>query len=154
MENGFYSLTEIDSEFKLENLRIIRNECREYMTRYNDEISKQQQRQWFDSLDKTKIFPYLFLENYYGACLTFIGYGMIQLENGVSSLSAGLSKNNQGMGLGKILFENLIEKSKEMNCASIELEVLKTNIRAYKLYEKLGFKVANENDNIYHMKLT
>ena len=57
MENGFYSLTEIDSEFKLENLRIIRNECREYMTRYNDEISKhekqlKEKRDYLNSLNR------------------------------------------------------------------------------------------------------
>ncbi|MCR5388189.1 MAG: GNAT family N-acetyltransferase [Lachnospiraceae bacterium] len=45
-----------------------------------------------------------------------------------------------GFGLGKLMFERLIAKAKERGFEQAELTVIEGNDRAYKLYEKLGFK--------------
>ena len=41
----------VNSENDVENLRKIRNECRNFMTRNTSEISYEQQQNWFKNLD-------------------------------------------------------------------------------------------------------
>lgn len=61
----------------------------------------------------------------------------------------------EGKGLGKALIESAIEETKKMfNAESIGLSVNGGNIRAVKMYEKLGFKKVDstEGDNMWHGK--
>jgi len=142
-------LLKVETLDSLEHLRVIRNECREYMTRHNKEIDEEQQKQWFSSIDREKIIPFLFMNNH-----DPIGYGLIVHEFTKFYLSAGLSKKYRGFGLGKIIFNLLIDECKKINHSkSIELEVLKTNLRAFNLYKKLGFEIISEDQNKYEMKL-
>jgi len=52
----------------------------------------------------------------------------------------GVFKSKRGRGIGKRLFEELINWSKENRVKRMELTVLEKNINAIKLYEKLGFE--------------
>lgn len=148
MKRNEYFLLNVDNLNMAESLRLIRNECKEYMTRYNKEISKEQQTKWFLSIDKNKTIPFLFFEN-----KNPIGYGLITFEENISLISAGIIEKYRGLGHGKILFNLLINECKKLNSDDIKLEVLKTNIRAYKLYKKLGFKIVSEDQDKYTMKL-
>lgn len=145
-----YLLLKVENLETVESLRIVRNSCREYMTNYNQEIGHEQQKEWFAKLDRNKNFPFLFFEkdNHMP-----IGYGFITTNSNTCYLTAGLVEEYRGKSLGQILFNLLIGECKKMNFENIELEVFKTNERAYKLYKKLGFKVISDNANKYFMEL-
>lgn len=51
----------------------------------------------------------------------------------------------RGVGIGTALLENLIEESNKTS-KPIQLEVFQNNLQALRLYEKVGFKVIEEND--------
>jgi GNAT superfamily N-acetyltransferase len=128
-------------------MRQIRNSCKEYMTRNNKEINIEQQKKWFDSLDPNQYKPFIFKKNE-----NDLGYGLLYFDNDDIFLTGGLLPDYRNLGYGKILFSCLIDRSNEYNKV-IKLEVLKSNIRAVKTYESLGFKVYSENDILYKMHL-
>jgi ribosomal protein S18 acetylase RimI-like enzyme len=131
----------------IETMRQIRNSCKKYMTRNSKEITIEQQKKWFDSLDSDQYKPFIFKTNE-----NDLGYGMLYFENNEIFLTGGLLPYYRNLGYGKILFNCLIDKSNEYN-KPVKLEVLKTNIRAVKTYESLGFKLYSENDVVYKMCL-
>ena len=146
-----YYLSEIKSSEDLECLRKIRNECRCFMTRHTKEISKDDQEIWYKFIDKNKIKPFLFLEIYDEVLVCSpIGYGLLRIDNDCVLISGGLNAIYRGMGFGNILFNLLINESKNYNLP-IKLEVLKSNIVAVHLYKKLGFEKVKESDIIYEM---
>jgi ribosomal protein S18 acetylase RimI-like enzyme len=51
----------------------------------------------------------------------------------------------RGRGIGTALLKNLIEESTKAS-KTIRLEVFHNNLQALRLYEKVGFKVIEEND--------
>jgi dTDP-4-dehydrorhamnose reductase/RimJ/RimL family protein N-acetyltransferase len=133
-----------DDLLELEHLRDIRNNCREFMTNNTDTISKDAQIEWFSNLTPTKK-PFLFSEDEF-----IIGYGFINIVDGVSILSGGLIEKYRNKGLGKILFKTLIDMC---DTDKVDLEVLKSNHRAYKTYNKLGFVTYSEDNEKYSMRL-
>jgi ribosomal protein S18 acetylase RimI-like enzyme len=148
-----YFLMEVDSVSKAESLRVMRNECRKYMTRHTDLITAEQQSAWFLSLDRTRLVPFLFVESWHGACFLPVGYGVVRRENGYSVLSGGLTEDYRGNGLGKALFKCLIAKSDELLDLPIALEVLLSNVRAQSLYTSLGFVITYMNESVIKMSL-
>jgi UDP-4-amino-4,6-dideoxy-N-acetyl-beta-L-altrosamine N-acetyltransferase len=64
-------------------------------------------------------------------------------------------QNLRGLGIGKEVIKWTIQYAKEtMKMKSIRLEVLKNNIYAIKLYEKIGFKYSNyKNENVLYYEL-
>lgn len=109
----------------------IRNECRDFMTRDTQEISKEKQTAWFNrhvKKNENKLFLYL-------VDGVEIGYGYVFKENGHYGISGGIKKDWRGMGYGEKLFKNIV--------LSIDsptwLEVKSDNIPAINLYKKLGF---------------
>jgi len=59
--------------------------------------------------------------------------------------------NFQGKGIGTIILQRLIDEAK-MTSKNIKLEVQKVNIRAFKLYTKLGFVITSETNEQFIMK--
>lgn len=53
-------------------------------------------------------------------------------------------KNYRGQGVAQSLLKHLISKAKEMAVERIVLDVLKSNARAIRFYEKSGFKRYNQ----------
>ena len=47
----------------IETMRQIRNSCKKYMTRNSNEITIEQQKKWFDSLDSDQYRPFIFKTN-------------------------------------------------------------------------------------------
>jgi GNAT superfamily N-acetyltransferase len=140
-----YSLIEVQLS-DIEDLRLIRNQCRDFMTRNNNVITAEEQKKWYNSIDKNKLIPYLFLQD-----TDKIGYGIIRIESDYCLLTGGLIENFRNKGLGYNLFNSLCLESNKLK-KDIKLEVLKTNTRAFKLYEKMGFVVTAESDSLYFMK--
>lgn len=132
-----------------EILRVIRNECREYMTRHTDHITEEQQREWFkDAFRKYELYIVYYLEH--GSVLLDAGFGVIHKNENEFLLTGGLRPDMRNKGLGKNLFKFLIDQCHKS--LPIRLEVLKTNTRAFKTYESLDFKVTGEDDKLYFME--
>ena len=132
-----------------ESLRVIRNKCRDYMTRSTEEITEQQQQEWFRTAYK-KYELYIAYAVEHGAVIIDAGYGLIHLNDNEYLLSGGLVPEYRDRGLGSNLFKFLVDNCNKQ--LPIRLEVLKSNTRAFKTYERLNFLTIGETDRIYIME--
>lgn len=80
------------------------------------------------------------------------GYGHIDKENGYW-LGVYVSKNYRSISLGKKIIFELLERSKRLGLNNIVLSVFKTNVRAKAIYLNFGFKVYDENDKSFFMRI-
>jgi ribosomal protein S18 acetylase RimI-like enzyme len=143
-------LKEVLTEHEVEQLRVIRNDCRQFMTRNNSRISYKEQQEWFKSKsDDIRVFLCMFLAE--GVISYAIGYALIKKEIDCYSISGGIVESYRDKGLGNNLFSSIIEKVPKGEV--VELEVLKSNIRAYSVYKKLGFQQISDNDRVITMRL-
>lgn len=85
------------------------------------------------ALDSGKIIAYFFLW---------------WVETEFPVLGIGISDDYQGMGLGAQIMDILIKDGREAGCSGIELTTLLYNKRAFSLYEKMGFQLLGEVDNV------
>lgn len=122
----------------VEGMRIVRNSCRLFMTHHQYEISKQQQTEWWKSLDSSTVRPFVFL-----LADRVVGYGILRKSDNRWWCSGGLVPDHRYNGLGAEIFAYLIEK-----CPSDELwlDVWGSNQRARRLYERLGFETVKPSD--------
>ena len=132
-----------------EMLRVIRNQCKDYMTRNTSEITPEEQLEWFKTAYK-KYELYIAYAVEYGACIVDAGYGLIHLNEKEYMLTGGLVPEYRDKGLGAILFKFLIDNCNKQ--IPIRLEVLKDNLRALKTYERLNFTTTSETDKIFIME--
>ena len=141
----------VNSENDAETLRKIRNECSGFMTRNTSEISFAQQQVWFKNLDTVTNKLFLLHEVYHGVAALVIGYGYIRVEDETVLLTGGLVESSRGKGYGQFLFNSLLLNSKKFNLP-IKLEVLKSNMVAFSVYNKIGFRVTGDNGKIIKME--
>ena len=132
-----------------EMLRVIRNQCKDYMTRNTSVITPEEQLEWFKTAYK-KYELYIAYAVEYGACIVDAGYGLIYLNEKEYMLTGGLVPGYRDKGLGTILFKFLVDNCNKQ--IPIRLEVLKDNLRALKTYEKLNFTTTGETDKIFIME--
>lgn len=130
-----------------EHLRLVRNECREYMTKDTSYITPEQQEKWFNQLDKDNIKLFLMHMSYHGVAFETIGYGYCRHVGDETYLTGGLISRFRDKGYGKTLFLHLLENAKSFN-TRITLDVLNTNTRAKRLYENIGFRVIESDERI------
>jgi ribosomal protein S18 acetylase RimI-like enzyme len=143
------SILEPVKDKNLEILRLIRNQCRYYMTNNNQEISFEEQITWFQNLDTKNNKVYLFKVDCYGFFVP-VGYGIVKFSGNSGILTGGLNESSRNKGLGLDLFSKLIEICREYDKVP-ELEVLNSNYRAIALYEKLGFIKIEQYSNKIRM---
>lgn len=89
-------------------------------------------------------------------CMDNLEIGLIvvsEKENQLFLENLLIDPTFQGMGIGTEVLTALITKAKQAN-KGIELQVLKINERAKKLYESLNFVVFNETELHYQMRYT
>ena len=87
-----------------------------------------------------------------GGTWRYVGFGIYRLTK--ESLDTKtlyidpvvVSAEARGMGIGTKLFDSTIELSKQLKLNYVTLDVVDTNPKAKKLYEKLGFKVLKEGN--------
>lgn len=139
----------VTTSSEAEILRRIRNQCSEFMTRNTNQITPEQQQEWFKTAHK-KYELYIAYAIEHGVCAVDAGYGVIHLNDGEYLLTGGLVPEYRDKGLGSSLFKFLVDNCNKQ--VPIRLEVLKTNTRAFKTYEKLNFVVTGENDKVYFME--
>lgn len=151
-EHSTLVFKEITTEQDAQVLRILRNECKDFMTRSNEYITETQQSLWFHNLDKTKFKLFLASSVYHGSIIVPAGFGILRLENDKVLLTGGLSKEFRGQGYGEAIFRFLVEESKRVFNKQIELEVLISNTVAHSLYKKIGFVETHRNEKIITME--
>lgn len=142
---------EVEDINEAQMMRVIRNECREYMTRSTELISEEDQVEWFKKLDKDNIKMYIMFESYFGVVFTPVGFGYCCHVDDETYLTGGLVADSRGKGYGRLLFQHILDKAKSFN-TKITLEVLNTNKNAMTLYQKLGFLPISSDDRVTHME--
>lgn len=147
----FVVLKPVENDYDVESLRVVRNECRNYMTRNTNLISFEQQKNWWNNLDKENMKLFLLHKVVCGVAGFVIGYGVIRIENGEVLLTGGLNQTERGKGHGKQLFNYLVENSKQYKLP-IKLELLKSNTRAFDTYKSIGFVVIGEDETKIYME--
>ena len=70
--------------------------------------------------------------------LGYCGVILVPDEGDITNVS--VKKNRQGQGIGKLLMQELIERSAKAGVTRLFLEVRRSNEAAIHLYERLGFK--------------
>lgn len=80
--------------------------------------------------------------------------GRLYIHNGEISdriLQIGLLEEYRGMGIGKMLVKLVIEDAMKRG-KNVQLQVAWFNEAAYRFYEKLGFKIIENNGVAYEMQ--
>lgn len=135
-----------------EAMRLVRNECRMFMTKDTHEISQAEQELWWATLEHSTTRPFIYLVgmlddisdlsiNY-----TTIGYGLIRQIDRKWWISGGLLPKFRGQGHGKLLFgalADIVNKTERKPCW---LEVRASNTAARRLYMSLGFQTIKTDD--------
>ena len=76
----------------------------------------------------------MFNEKPIGAC------GLKKIANGKAEYWGYIGeKSLWGLGIGKEIIVAMIQKARNMDLEFLCLRVLKNNVRAYRLYRKMGF---------------
>ena len=60
--------------------------------------------------------------------------------------------NHQNKGIGSFLIKSLIKRSIYLN-KNVKIQVLKVNLKAFRLYERLGFKKYKETETHFQLKI-
>jgi len=81
-----------------------------------------------------------------------IAYGHIDYENGVNWVGLCVLDEFQGNGYGKKIFSYLLDYVKTNNIKNIQLSVDIDNYRAFNLYLKYNFQIADIKNKHYIMK--
>lgn len=81
-----------------------------------------------------------FLDGTYVGNCSFMGMGPKRYRHRVS-MGIALYQNYTGMGIGRVMIQELCDNAKRIGMEQMELEVVSTNIRAIALYTKMGFKI-------------
>lgn len=140
-----------------EQLRRIRNECREYMTGDRDEITPEQQSQFEEKYDLDHEGIYLLRGGWDYDSDSDIAFaldkeavlGFLYLRRRdphTWTATYGVREDARGMGYGKLLVA-----FSQAQVDQLAIEVLKSNHRALTLYEQMGFQYYGETDDIYTM---
>lgn len=71
-----------------------------------------------------------------------------EFDQGIPLLGLGLADAWQGQGLGEPLLRILIAEARTAGRAAVELTTVTTNARAFRLYQRVGFALVGEVENI------
>jgi len=135
-----------------EIVRIIRNQCRLYMTNVTGIIGPAEQLAWFRSLDpaKHKVFLYHVRGRDDASQVEWSspgGYGYVREIAGKWWVTGGLTPEFQGRGVGRPLVQHLIDTA-GLPCWA---EVLESNERAMRLDYSLGFREVSKSAGVVTM---
>ena len=69
-----------------------------------------------------------------------------------ASVAIALKQEFWGLGIGTIMFEEMIASARDLGISQLELEVIDGNHRAMGLYRKMGFEVAATHPDAIRLK--
>ena len=76
-----------------------------------------------------------------------INFGSARKTSHRATVGIALRERYWGLGIGSVLFDELIVHGKKMGAYQMELEVVEDNVRGIALYEKKGFRIAAKLPN-------
>lgn len=93
-------------------------------------------------------YTYVLLKN--NIPIGFVNFAIKDKNNSKNKIGSidllGIDKNYQKKGYGLLLIEFVIKKMKELNVSDVSLIVNKENVKAQRLYEKMGFIPDSKSD--------
>lgn len=146
-----FILKEAKTEGEAAIMREIRNESSSFMTMNKGQIGKEEQKEWWKNLDRTKLIPYLLYVMEFGAVIYPVGYGLIKVFDEHCELTAAITEKERGKGYGREIFKQLAKKAKMIK-DDIILQVLESNEVARNLYESLGYKEIDRQKGVIYLK--
>ena len=69
-----------------------------------------------------------------------------------AGVAIALVRDYWGLGIGSVMFEEIIAAARKKGISQLELEVIEGNSRAMALYEKFGFRIVAERPNAIRLK--
>lgn len=113
--------------------------------------SDEERFQWFKSL-KSRTDYLIWGVEYNGVPIGVCG--LKKITDGQAEYWGYIGeKNLWGKGLGKTMMAEIFRKAKGLELNRVYLRVRKYNLRAYKMYLKVGFVVDEENNDVYCMSI-
>lgn len=113
-----------------------------------------EQNEWFDRYekDKNKIFFTIYDDD---SPIGFMGLSNINNPKGEAGLFIMIGeKEYRGKGVGRVCLQYLIDyASQKLKLARLTLEVLKDNLQAIRLYQKIGFLTEKQSETEIFMSL-
>lgn len=128
-----------------QHIREIRNSVREYMTRYTDFITPENQVQWFRTYIQSDDEAYLYKD----FTLAIVGYGYIRRIDGKCWGSLAVKPEFQGNGWGTAIYKHMIAMARELY-----IEIYAHNNESISAAIKAGFRLEHTGDTIIVMKGT
>lgn len=126
----------VASPGQAEELRGLRNECREFMTRDTAEITADQQREFLAGpLADGTAWAYLLRV---ARDASAVAYGMLRDGGDCLWLSCGVTGTARGRGYGTLIVRFV---TAARGSGPVRLEVWKDNAAARRVYEKAGYAV-------------
>jgi L-amino acid N-acyltransferase YncA len=113
---------------------LLRNQVREFMTGSQEEISWEQQCEWFKNLDRENIHIWVFYHGGYPA-----GYGQIRIDDLVGVSTHAVDESFRGQGFGEYILRFLISQAEDMGLRAMSAEIFKSNAPSLGLCYKLGY---------------
>lgn len=130
---------------ELETMGDIRNECASFMTRHTAQISDSEQAAFIHEWDESKQWAWLW---YKTSDPSAIGFSyMYEDEDGKRWATFGLRESARGQGYGRELVEHACWAAQ----GELWIEVRNDNVRARKLYDRLGFAPHAEKEHVTTM---
>lgn len=106
-----------------------------------------------NKISKQDFAHYLASENHkiYTAKINdeIVGFILLEITDEINIFTVAVDSQYRNIGLATRLVEQAKTLAKELNINKMSLEVSDNNLRAYLLYEKLGFKIRRVRKNYY-----
>jgi ribosomal protein S18 acetylase RimI-like enzyme len=133
------TFTEIDSLDRAQELRMLRNECAEWMTKDTSQITPSRQEQFYrDKIATGKIGGFLACE--YGKP---VAYGLLVWDDeGRPWSSTGVSASRRGEGLGRVITVENVKRA-HGHGVPIWAEVRRDNTAQQKICHSIGYQVVD-----------
>ena len=138
----------VRTDVQFEALRLIRNECRETMTRDTRVITPEKQADFADSVRSGgAIWPFLFSIRDEQP-FAYVGYMLLRRIDGKMWVSYGLGEKYRGRGLARHIFRFAYDAAME----DVYAEVLETNTASLHVHKELGWINDESRDGIEYLR--
>lgn len=147
------SMHEMRTQEDAAAMMAVRNEVRGFMTHNQNEITEQEQREWFAET----YTPARWRKQMIGFVAMLdaqpAGYGLISERDDRMWVSGGLVEDARGKGNGRKLFHFLTEFTHGyLKHDEVWLDVQRGNDRAIQLYRSLGYMVMEDSADLLIMR--
>ena len=147
LKNGaeavFRSPRKEDAAAMIEQLRQMTGET-PFLLRAPEEVTMtiEQEERFIESINQSDNNWMILCEvdgRYAGNCHLQLMKGRVKVRHR-GSVAIGLSKAFWGMGIGSVMFEEMMRIAREQGTTQLELAVVEGNERGLALYRKMGFR--------------